>query len=319
MDEQVWANEPYTQQDLANQINWAASSSPDGPQILSDATNYVDGINAYIAKAESPLNALTMLPAEYAAIGQPQGPQPFTVEDLVSIATLVGGIFGNGGGQQLSNAVLYENMKSAFGSEHFTVAGSPELTRSRRRRRRRSQRSTRQGQGASEGQAEEGRPTLRSADGRAGATDRRARRQGRARRRQDLKDHSGFGTFLSFVDPSDPEAPTTVHGKSFPYQTLPRPSKAVQKTLALPDPGSVQYVNPVVAGAVPAGEAGPGHDRIQEPALLGHRARRRRERRPARVPALDVERAAGQRRRQRQRPSARGDGAAGQLLQPRRS
>ncbi|MBV8220839.1 MAG: penicillin acylase family protein, partial [Solirubrobacterales bacterium] len=74
-----------TQQDLTNHINWAAPDSPDGPQILSDATNYVDGINAYIAKAESPLNALTMLPAEYAAIGQPQGPQPFTVEDLRSV------------------------------------------------------------------------------------------------------------------------------------------------------------------------------------------------------------------------------------------
>jgi acyl-homoserine lactone acylase PvdQ len=73
MDEDVWANEPYTQQDLANQVNWAAANSPDGPQILSDATNYVDGINAYIAKAENPLNALTMLPAEYAAIGQPPG------------------------------------------------------------------------------------------------------------------------------------------------------------------------------------------------------------------------------------------------------
>ena len=68
-----------------------------------------------------------MLPAEYAAIGQPTGPQPFTVEDLVSIATLVGGIFGNGGGQQLSNAVLYENMKQTFGPEHVAVAGSPEL------------------------------------------------------------------------------------------------------------------------------------------------------------------------------------------------
>jgi hypothetical protein len=69
-------------------------------------------------------------------------------------------------------------------------------------------------------------------------------------------DHSGFGTFLSFVDPSDPEAPTTVHGKSFPYQTLPKTSKAMLRTVALPDSGSVSYVNPVVAGAVPAGESG---------------------------------------------------------------
>ena len=34
------------------------------------------------------------------------------------------------------------------------------------------------------------------------------------------------------------------------------PSKAVQATVALPDPGSVQYANPVAAGAVPPGESG---------------------------------------------------------------
>jgi hypothetical protein len=41
--------------------------------------------------------------------------------------TLAGGILGNGGGQQLSNAVLYDNMKQKFGPEHDAVAGSPEL------------------------------------------------------------------------------------------------------------------------------------------------------------------------------------------------
>ena len=71
-----------------------------------------------------------------------------------------------------------------------------------------------------------------------------------------IPDNSGYATFLSLVDPSDPEAPTTVRGQSFPYQTLPKPSKDVQSTLALPDPGSVQYANPVAAGSVPAGESG---------------------------------------------------------------
>jgi acyl-homoserine lactone acylase PvdQ len=252
MDEDVWANEPYTQQDLTNQINWAAANSPDGPQILSDATNYVDGINAYIAKAESPLNALTMLPAEYAAIGQPQGPQPFTVEDLVSIATLVGGIFGNGGGQQLSNAVLYENMKQKFGPEHFVVAGSPEPSAqpAKKKKKRKPKKH-------------KGKSTKRKAGdlatiARARKTPARTRRAGKAvlGAGKLSVDNSGFATFLGFDDPNDPEAPTTVHGKSFPYQILPRPSKAVQKTTALPDTGSVSYVNPVVAGAVPAGESG---------------------------------------------------------------
>jgi acyl-homoserine lactone acylase PvdQ len=206
MDEQVWANEPYTQQDLVNQVNWGRAQ-PYGPHIFADAQNYVDGINAYIAKAEAnPLNEENYLPAEYYAIGQPGGPKPFSVEDIVSIATLVGGIFGNGGGEQLSNAILYEGLKKRFGRERFNLRGSPELVTKKKRR-------------------------------------------GRA-------DHSGFSTFLSLVDPSDPEAPTTVRGKSFPYQTLPMPSKAVLKTIALPDPSSVRYVNHVVAGATPRAAGG---------------------------------------------------------------
>jgi acyl-homoserine lactone acylase PvdQ len=217
MDESVWASEPYTQQDLAAQVANVARG-PDGPQILSDATNYVDGINAYIAKAENPLFGSTMMPGEYAALGMPTGPQPFTLEDLVSIATLIGGIFGNGGGQQLSNAVLYQNLERRFGGEHRAVAGSPQVV---------------------------GTPS-------AGAS-------GQVRRAKSPKvagrDLSGFATFLSFVDPDDPEAPTTVHGKSFPYQTLPLPSKTARGSIALPDPGSVQYVNHVVGGAVPQAAA----------------------------------------------------------------
>ncbi len=54
-----------------------------------------------------------MMPGEYAAIGQPGGPAPFSLEDLVSIATLVGGIFGNGGGDQLYNAQLYQSMQQS--------------------------------------------------------------------------------------------------------------------------------------------------------------------------------------------------------------
>ena len=125
MDEQVWAGEPYTHQDLVNQVQYGLAHEPDGAQVYADATAYVDGINAYISKASQPLNTLTMEPAEYVALGMPNGPQPFSLEDLVSIATLVGGIFGDGGGSQLNNAVLYENLARRFGAEHRTVLGPP--------------------------------------------------------------------------------------------------------------------------------------------------------------------------------------------------
>lgn len=120
MDESVWQSSPYTQQDLVNQVNEGIANLPDGQQILSDATNYVAGINAYISQAQ--LDPLLM-PAEYTALGDLGGPQPFTVEDLVSIASLVGGIFGRGGGAQLTNAILYENLKQRFGPEHYAVPG----------------------------------------------------------------------------------------------------------------------------------------------------------------------------------------------------
>ena len=147
MDESVWQSEPYTPQDFTNQVNWAAANLPDGQQIISGR-----GPTTWRAStptsphAKNPLNTLTMMPAEYAAIGQPLGPQPFTVEDVVKIATLVGGIFGNGGGQQLSNAVLYEGMKAQFGPERVNVAGlaradgvaSPERKKKRKGKPKRS-------------------------------------------------------------------------------------------------------------------------------------------------------------------------------------
>jgi acyl-homoserine lactone acylase PvdQ len=216
MDESVWASTPYTQQDLENQVN-EIGNLPDGQQILSDATNYVDGINAYIAGAQ--LDPLLM-PGEYAAIGDLGGPAPFTLEDLVSIASLVGGIFGQGGGAQLSNAILYENLEQRFGSEHYVVPGSPQGVKT-------------QAVAA----------TLRKG--------KRAPAFTRPHRARHVSDLSGFATFMSFVDPDDPEAPTTVQGKSFPYQTLPLPSKTAPGSIALPDPGSVQFAKTVVAGAVP--------------------------------------------------------------------
>jgi acyl-homoserine lactone acylase PvdQ len=218
MDEEVWADEPYTQQDLTNQVNYM-HAQPGGEQLYLDATSYINGINAYIDQAKQPLNYLTMMPAEYAAIGQPEGPAPFTFENLVSIATLIGGIFGNGGGDQLYNAELYENMAKRFGPERLAVPGSPTPVAKHKAKSRF-----------------------------------RRRHKATPRKRRAAVDHSGFATFLSFDDPNDPEAPTTVHKTKFPYQTLPAPSKAVARTIALPDPGSVQPVNEVVGGAAPSGQ-----------------------------------------------------------------
>src|SRR5262249_3025038 len=117
----------------------------------------------------------------------------------------------------LANAVLYEGFRQRFGPERRAVAGSPELVEAARKAKPRR------------GRGDRPRPTRRSSD------------------------HSGFATFLSFVDPRDPEAPTTVRGRSFPYQTLSLPSRAGRARIALPDPGSVHFLSPVIAGSVPPG------------------------------------------------------------------
>ncbi|MBV9606332.1 MAG: penicillin acylase family protein, partial [Solirubrobacterales bacterium] len=189
----------------------------------------------------------------------------------------VGGIFGNGGGQQLSNAVLYEGLKAQFGPERRNVAGSPELIGQSHKAKKKKKRKHK----GKPGKKRKGKPKtkklglaaldVRGAGGalpdpavattaRAGRAVRpgtgRAGKAGLGAGKLTARDSSGFASFLSFDDPADPEAPTTVHGTSFPYQTLPMPSQAVLKTLAMPDPGSVSYANPVAAGAVPAGQSG---------------------------------------------------------------
>jgi acyl-homoserine lactone acylase PvdQ len=260
MDESVWASEPYTDQDKRNQVAYIASL-PDGAQVIADATNYVAGINAYIAKAESPLNRLSMLPAEYAALGQPNGPQPFSTEDLVSIATLVGGIFGNGGGHQLQNALLYEDMRAHFGGERAAVAGSPEMPAPPRKKPKKPKRAKKPAaKQSTAARAQSPSPAAR----RSAAASASAQHQLNAARAGAKRgDRSGFASFLSFVAPNDPEAPTTAH-RRFAYQTLPAPSRAQRATIALPDRGSVQFANPVAqyVNTIPgAHDAGAGSGR----------------------------------------------------------
>ena len=53
-----------------------------------------------------------LLPADMAAVGPPQ---PWSVTDIIDIATLVGGIFGKGGGSELANAALLQYLQQQVG------------------------------------------------------------------------------------------------------------------------------------------------------------------------------------------------------------
>ena len=83
-----------------------------GKQAVEDLNAYVEGINAYIAAA----NLDTKLkPAEYSFINKPM--EAWKPTDIVAIASLVGGIFGKGGGNELHSALTMEAMVERMGTK----------------------------------------------------------------------------------------------------------------------------------------------------------------------------------------------------------
>src|SRR3954451_19495743 len=114
-DEEQWQAAPYTQADLQQQIdNLPRLLGADGQGVVDDATAYIAGINEYIAEAK--LDP-TKMPAEYAAIGRPQGPDPWKLTDLITTASLIGAQLGNGGGDELTQVQLLEADIKRFGAK----------------------------------------------------------------------------------------------------------------------------------------------------------------------------------------------------------
>jgi acyl-homoserine lactone acylase PvdQ len=65
-----------------------------------------------------------------------------------------------------------------------------------------------------------------------------------ARKRYGRK--AGTRVFNDIRSAEDPEAPTTVHKKKFPYQAIPK--KPRKGSVAMPDPGSVKFIEPAQGG-----------------------------------------------------------------------
>jgi acyl-homoserine lactone acylase PvdQ len=113
MDEEVWAETPYTEADLQRQCDYRpAGFESVTDQLRQDVSNYIDGINQYISEAR--LDP-TKMPGEYAAINRPQGPDDWNCRDVVATASLVGGIFGKGGGRELDSALVLQEARQRFG------------------------------------------------------------------------------------------------------------------------------------------------------------------------------------------------------------
>jgi acyl-homoserine lactone acylase PvdQ len=160
MDADVWSSSPYTEADLQRQVDQMDNLyGAEGAALQQDVSDYVAGVNAYIAEAR--LNPLK-LPGEYAALGKTL--DDWKATDVVATAALVGGIFGKGGGAEVENAEVLAAARQRFGA----VVGT--------------------------------------------------------------------SVWKDFRRSEDPEAPTTVRGRSFPYETDSEPNPAA---VAKPDPGSL--------------------------------------------------------------------------------
>jgi hypothetical protein len=132
MDRSVWADTPYrNDQELQVQYELADEAyGADGVQVAQDVDNYVAGINHRIAEIRA--NPVLM-PGEYPLLGHPSGPEDWKVSDVISIASLVAGIFGKGGGNEVGSALALEAAQKRFGKragkrvwKDFRRANDPE-------------------------------------------------------------------------------------------------------------------------------------------------------------------------------------------------
>lgn len=112
-DASQWSFAPYTEADRERAL---AQTPQDygqaGQQAVEDLQAYVDGINAYIAKAQLDPE---LKPAEYTILGKPM--EPWKPTDVLAIASLIGGIFGRGGGNELNSALTMESFVNRFGKK----------------------------------------------------------------------------------------------------------------------------------------------------------------------------------------------------------
>ncbi|MFF9284191.1 penicillin acylase family protein [Streptomyces griseosporeus] len=118
LEQQFWRNAPYTEADLQAQIDRAvATNGARGQQALADAKAYLDGINAYIDASDSG----RYFPGEYVLTGHKDSItnagtiEHFKITDLVALASVVGALFGSGGGGEVNNALSLLAAQNKYG------------------------------------------------------------------------------------------------------------------------------------------------------------------------------------------------------------
>lgn len=123
LEQQFYRNAPYTEADLQAQIdNAVAKNGARGQQALADVKAYLDGVNAYIDASDSG----RYFPGEYVLTGHKDSItnagtiEHFKVTDLVALASVIGSLFGSGGGGEVDNAISLLAAQAKYGVEEGT-------------------------------------------------------------------------------------------------------------------------------------------------------------------------------------------------------
>ncbi|GAA2884416.1 penicillin acylase family protein [Streptomyces mexicanus] len=123
LEQQFYRTAPYTEADLQAQIdNAVAHNGARGQQALADVNAYLAGINAYIDASDSG----RYFPGEYVLTGHKDAItnagkiEHFKVTDLVALASVVGSLFGSGGGGEVNNALSLLAAQAEYGVEEGT-------------------------------------------------------------------------------------------------------------------------------------------------------------------------------------------------------
>ncbi|TFV50478.1 penicillin acylase family protein [Blastococcus sp. TF02A_35] len=116
MDQEQLRTAYYTEEEAAAQVEEvAARYGEEGERLLAAADAFIAGINAAQQELCPGLVLGPACPVEYAALQRL--PQPWDRADVVYIASLVGGIFGKGGGAEYANARWLKQLEQQFGPE----------------------------------------------------------------------------------------------------------------------------------------------------------------------------------------------------------
>ncbi|MEV8020920.1 penicillin acylase family protein [Streptomyces sp. NPDC086554] len=123
LEQQFWPQAPYTEKDLEDQVEYIKSTQGErGKQAMDDAQAYVDGLNAYREKSKNG----RYFPGEYVLTGKIDAItnigeiEPFKVTDMIALASVVGGLFGNGGGGEVESALSLLKSQERYGVEKGT-------------------------------------------------------------------------------------------------------------------------------------------------------------------------------------------------------